>query len=185
MSFANLYDRYLSLMSLYSYIKPQRDQGRAIIGGRCLSVYSYIKPQHTQYVLITNPRCLSVYSYIKPQRIVNGTKIQESCLSVYSYIKPQLSTMHIFLNFVVYLSIPTSNHNIGNLFPYITGIYIPFLTYEVDIDEVIRCKNTKKILIEEAQMELFSPFLYPKSLLCHHTVCPSHSEYSPFLSQEQ
>ena len=33
------------------------------------------------------------------------------CISLYSYIKPQLLEMHIGLNTVVYLYIPTSNHN--------------------------------------------------------------------------
>ena len=35
-----------------------------------------------------------------------------SCLSVYSYIKPQQKMLKELINDVVYLSIPTSNHNL-------------------------------------------------------------------------
>jgi hypothetical protein len=48
---------------------------------------------------------------------------------------------------VVYLSIPTSNHNIGALFSYITIIYVSFFAYKVANDEVFRCKNTKKVVV--------------------------------------
>ena len=54
---------------------------------------------------------ISVYSYIKPQLIHEGVGGRPGCLSVYSYIKPQLGFLALIIRFVVYLSIPTSNHN--------------------------------------------------------------------------
>ena len=48
------------------------------------------------------------------------------CLSVYSYIKPQHSLQPLLHRVVVYLSIPTSNHN---LFPNIlTTIFVVYLS---------------------------------------------------------
>ena len=37
--------------------------------------------------------------------------INVSCISLYSYIKPQLIELLFNLSYVVYLYIPTSNHN--------------------------------------------------------------------------
>ena len=46
------------------------------------------------------------------------------CISFDSYIKPQrYSAMVIFLS-VVYLLIPTSNHNITFIFQYLLKLYI-------------------------------------------------------------
>ena len=55
--------------------------------------------------------CISFDSYIKPQLKTKKTKHYGSCISFDSYIKPQL--LHYFFNnsYVVYLLIPTSNHN--------------------------------------------------------------------------
>ena len=56
---------------------------------RCISFDSYIKPQLCCLHLLDGESCISFDSYIKPQRIVR------------SQVKTQ----------VVYLLIPTSNHN--------------------------------------------------------------------------
>ena len=55
--------------------------------------------------------CISYYSYIKPQLTNNVQAILPSCISYYSYIKPQLNLLAKVLFFVVYRTIPTSNHN--------------------------------------------------------------------------
>ena len=55
----------------------------------CISLYSYIKPQLFQYLPINLCGCISLYSYIKPQ---HNSSISKDV-------------------FVVYLYIPTSNHN--------------------------------------------------------------------------
>ena len=56
-------------------------------------------------------RCLCLYSYIKPQLVSKCYLILISCLCLYSYIKPQLGDFHSGSASVVYVSIPTSNHN--------------------------------------------------------------------------
>ena len=56
-------------------------------------------------------RCISFDSYIKPQPCVIVIGNRTSCISFDSYIKPQLDSYHIRITCVVYLLIPTSNHN--------------------------------------------------------------------------
>ena len=55
--------------------------------------------------------CLSLDSYIKPQPIPVFRKIMLCCLSLDSYIKPQHNLKKLDYEDVVYLLIPTSNHN--------------------------------------------------------------------------
>ena len=56
--------------------------------------------------------CISLYSYIKPQRRLTMFSVLRSCISLYSYIKPQRFTWRCCKFCVVYLYIPTSNHNL-------------------------------------------------------------------------
>ena len=95
----------------------------------CLSVYSYIKPQQGSGGSKRSYRCLSVYSYIKPQRCGIECLGPCRCLSVYSYIKPQPLASACNLYFVVYLSIPTSNHNfLGNVNNRLSVVYLSIPT---------------------------------------------------------
>ena len=55
--------------------------------------------------------CISYYSYIKPQRYVDNFGKVSRCISYYSYIKPQRSGVSRLETYVVYHTIPTSNHN--------------------------------------------------------------------------
>ena len=55
--------------------------------------------------------CISFDSYIKPQRSSTTAGGARSCISFDSYIKPQLLCIKRCLTVVVYLLIPTSNHN--------------------------------------------------------------------------
>ena len=105
-----------SCLSVYSYIKPQLRLAWVCLQRGCLSVYSYIKPQLTHLPLLLRECCLSVYSYIKPQLLLNKLIVPYSCLSVYSYIKPQRWWGVVHARCVVYLSIPTSNHNLFKQF---------------------------------------------------------------------
>ncbi len=154
-------------LSVYSYIKPQHDDGNTSTGERCLSVYSYIKPQHglscyrllhgvylsiptsnhnksevlvsrcvvficlflhqtttLGEIAVVGQWCLSVYSYIKPQPISVSWYSSVRCLSVYSYIKPQHKIVQAWGYRGVYLSIPTSNHNLPTLNQATAGVFI-------------------------------------------------------------
>ena len=99
-------------ISLYSYIKPQPPPKMAAAPRRCISLYSYIKPQPTCMLIKISSSCISLYSYIKPQHPNESFKIGYSCISLYSYIKPQLPSWLLRCHRVVYLYIPTSNHNL-------------------------------------------------------------------------
>ena len=59
----------------------------------------------------TRTLCISFDSYIKPQLETSLWDSSVSCISFDSYIKPQLFMVLLLLYIVVYLLIPTSNHN--------------------------------------------------------------------------
>ena len=81
------------------------------LGYRCISFDSYIKPQPGLNIKRSEGSCISFDSYIKPQLIWCGSHRFYCCISFDSYIKPQLFHSSSLLNSVVYLLIPTSNHN--------------------------------------------------------------------------
>ena len=56
-------------------------------------------------------RCISFDSYIKPQLHYLHDAPRTGCISFDSYIKPQLWSLSSPARYVVYLLIPTSNHN--------------------------------------------------------------------------
>ena len=55
--------------------------------------------------------CISFDSYIKPQLLSNNVETNFCCISFDPYIKPQREREIIVISYVVYLLIPTSNHN--------------------------------------------------------------------------
>ena len=57
------------------------------------------------------PRCICLCSYIKPQLVSGFTGSPHSCICLCSYIKPQLTYLYLWPIRVVYVSVPTSNHN--------------------------------------------------------------------------
>ena len=73
---------------------------------------SYIKPQLVDPLQIQNLGCISFYSCIKPQLRMCYHVPTLRCISYYSYIKPQPIRVVIKIFFVVYRTIPTSNHNL-------------------------------------------------------------------------
>ena len=68
--------------------------------------------------------CISFDSYIKPQRTLDGLNLELGCISFDSYIKPQLLVVHALQAGVVYLLIPTSNHNSMKLITITGSLYI-------------------------------------------------------------
>ena len=69
-------------------------------------------------------RCISFDSYIKPQLQNHIYLFSAGCISFDSYIKPQLCTYARFFFSVVYLLIPTSNHNLTDVADVIKELYI-------------------------------------------------------------
>ena len=122
----------LRCISLYSYIKPQpafifirlcrvvylyiptSNHNRRTYLCASLSLYIFIfLHQTTTCPLFTQriARCISLYSYIKPQPFTSRSVVSKCCISLYSYIKPQRAALPVQNDAVVYLYIPTSNHN--------------------------------------------------------------------------
>ena len=63
-------------------------------------------------------RCISFDSYIKPQRLGYRFLLRKRCISFDSYIKPQPTSLVNTAQTVVYLLIPTSNHNVTTFVTY-------------------------------------------------------------------
>ena len=122
----------LSCISFDSYIKPQREIHDTTIGNSCISFDSYIKPQlHVLaelivvvvYLLIPTSNhnfdyssaaagVLYIFWFLHQTTTLRGRPyIGASCISFDSYIKPQLRSWKTRWRSVVYLLIPTSNHN--------------------------------------------------------------------------
>ena len=102
-------------LSLDSYIKPQLITTPDNKVSCCLSLDSYIKPQLLHLLPCHPVSCLSLDSYIKPQLGVSQILTDSGCLSLDSYIKPQRPPSNQSKISVVYLLIPTSNHNMQSI----------------------------------------------------------------------
>ena len=77
----------------------------------CISFDSYIKPQHTALTLFALLGCISFDSYIKPQPYAGrGRSLEVVYLLIPTSNHNRLSAI-VHLLPVVYLLIPTSNHN--------------------------------------------------------------------------
>ena len=70
------------------------------------------------------PRCISFDSYIKPQLSLAMIFRPLRCISFDSYIKPQLLPKSVLRGIVVYLLIPTSNHNCTRARTSTSSLYI-------------------------------------------------------------
>ena len=89
-----------------------------------MSFESYIKPQLKDASTYLFFCCISFDSYIKPQHSHSTHRHSHCCISFDSYIKPQLNVTHIKDVSVVYLLIPTSNHNYHEAFLSKKPLYI-------------------------------------------------------------
>ena len=111
-------------ISFDSYIKPQHGGCHVHEKFCCISFDSYIKPQPVRFLAWVCMCCISFDSYIKPQPCKCLYEIWSCCISFDSYIKPQLLLLTIMIACVVYLLIPTSNHNDVVKTNVVNGLYI-------------------------------------------------------------
>ena len=128
-TFAPIYPHY---KSFDSYIKPQPITTMRQGWMCCISFDSYIKPQHwvcgqlvcsVVYLLIPTSNhnwchpwwcsyLLYIFWFLHQTTTIRKLKIKViCCISFDSYIKPQLTAIAAVARNVVYLLIPTSNHN--------------------------------------------------------------------------
>ena len=133
-------------ISFDSYIKPQLLKAHGYDVVSCISFDSYIKPQRTfdadlqgrvVYLLIPtsnhnpptalfNAEQLYIFWFLHQTTTANWMVTQTaSCISFDSYIKPQLVSVLFTNNWVVYLLIPTSNHNSSHV--YCTSRWVVYL----------------------------------------------------------
>ena len=90
-----------------------------------LYIFWFLHQTTTEWMKKTLPMCcISFDSYIKPQQENAVYAEQNSCISFDSYIKPQHILLHPEGILVVYLLIPTSNHNSMKLSIVATMLYI-------------------------------------------------------------
>ena len=82
--------------------------------------------------------CISFDSYIKPQQYLICATTSPGCISFDSYIKPQQNTARQYETSVVYLLIPTSNHNYLSLNMIFFMLYIFWFLHQTTTVAVIR-----------------------------------------------
>ena len=111
----------------------------------CISFDSYIKPQLKTEIIKFIISCISFDSYIKPQLQPFVILLRVSCISFDSYIKPQLRIPNRVIKKVVYLLIPTSNHNSSHV--YCAGWRVVYL--------LIPTSNHNSIKYSENQFKLY------------------------------
>ena len=93
---------------------PTSNHNKTLAGSICIWLYIFwFLHQTTTVTSISQsvPCCISFDSYIKPQQHGSDGCFNAGCISFDSYIKPQLVIVFICIFAVVYLLIPTSNHN--------------------------------------------------------------------------
>ena len=127
-----LHPEWRRCISFDSYIKPQltcpllcgswvvylliptsnHNHGGRFLKNFMLYIFWFLHQTTTLYdVSSTGGCCISFDSYIKPQPLIPCCHKVFRCISFDSYIKPQLWTFIFDFEKVVYLLIPTSNHN--------------------------------------------------------------------------
>ena len=133
----------------------------SVVQRSCLSLDSYIKPQPKEINANFRISCLSLDSYIKPQLGGLTSDGRKGCLSLDSYIKPQRRTCFRPPIKVVYLLIPTSNHNCWRLQRY--ALFVVYL--------LIPTSNHNSCTIIISRKRLFiSWFLHQTTTSCRVTV---------------
>ena len=91
------------------------------------SLYIFIFLHQTTTTYMVGHICFKLYIFIFLHQTTTFSCFisqMAGCISLYSYIKPQLYFILIFYFIVVYLYIPTSNHNLINLSRSASELYI-------------------------------------------------------------
>ena len=122
----------MSCISFDSYIKPQHGPSHRWRPYRCISFDSYIKPQpkssviiffavvylliptsnHNSWIVTVTSTWLYIFWFLHQTTTTQPSRLcSMSCISFDSYIKPQPLYRFTIRAAVVYLLIPTSNHN--------------------------------------------------------------------------
>ena len=147
-----------SCISFDSYIKPQRKGSQIPYTICCISFDSYIKPQLSVCSLLSRWSCISFDSYIKPQQVFGDSVDCLRCISFDSYIKPQPEINWMINENVVYLLIPTSNHNVLVWIDTILKLYIFWFLHQTTTHLLLYFIHTRCISFDSyIKPQLFLP----------------------------
>ena len=124
------------------------EKTKTISFGSCLSLDSYIKPQLPTRAPDGRKCCLSLDSYIKPQLDIYRNLDISGCLSLDSYIKPQRNQLVSRQARVVYLLIPTSNHNCVVTWLRITWLFISWFLHQTTTARVVLTNNSSCLSLD-------------------------------------
>ena len=102
----------ISRLYIFWFLHQTTTVGRKIGRKRGLYIFWFLHQTTTRNLYsFVSSSCISFDSYIKPQPCYCLVVWVFGCISFDSYIKPQLLHKLYFILIVVYLLIPTSNHN--------------------------------------------------------------------------
>ena len=123
----NFWRSTLTVLSVVYLLIPTSNHNYScyMVGFSLLYIFWFLH-QTTTYQLHPTiwDGCISFDSYIKPQQLFVIKQINNCCISFDSYIKPQLNGKTFRIKCVVYLLIPTSNHNSFYLLSFKFKLYI-------------------------------------------------------------
>ena len=121
-----LHKLYFYFIVVYLLI-PTSNHNLLIVRQKCKQLYIFWFLHQTTTLWFISPQsfsCISFDSYIKPQPWCYSCWLPFGCISFDSYIKPQLWWVFFASLAVVYLLIPTSNHNLKSLLYAVHQLYI-------------------------------------------------------------
>ena len=186
---------YYCCLSLDSYIKPQpwarlwhlpsvvylliptsnHNSGRLNYMLQVLFISWFLHQTTTRNKLYPKLLCcLSLDSYIKPQPSPPVSSPQGGCLSLDSYIKPQRPTRAYVRRKVVYLLIPTSNHNALSCLYAVSRLFISWFLHQTTTLSSLGASTVKLFI---------SWFLHQTTTLPHVVLTAASLFISWFLHQ--
>ena len=108
----HLSDLSLQVLYIFWFLHQTTTHGPNSVRVAGLYIFWFLHQTTTLLAaMIAMACCISFDSYIKPQLLTYPRFLRQRCISFDSYIKPQHCKLHIYIRIVVYLLIPTSNHN--------------------------------------------------------------------------
>ena len=122
---------------------------RAITTTCVLYIFWFLHQTTTVVAGVCSPwGCISFDSYIKPQLPPHTVQGKRSCISFDSYIKPQLTSTIKEDDEVVYLLIPTSNHNLATFrVKRFSVVYLLIPTSNHNVQRVVEGKHVVVYLL--------------------------------------
>ena len=143
--------------------------------------------------------CISFDSYIKPQPGQSQGLPRLSCISFDSYIKPQLQQHYTDKLQVVYLLIPTSNHNGQPLHHLNFSLYIFWFLHQtttctlaisskiscISFDSYIKPQPTDSWHFERSRCISFDSYIKPQHAQCCQVLPQSCISFDSYIKPQR